>query len=137
MGSMTGRPGFADMVIATLADGGLRPASLVLQLTESSLIETGRDHLGWIQLKRLRKYGVRIAIDDFGTGYSSLSYLSQLPIDIVKLDQSFTQNRSDAVARSGWAFIGAILEAAPLRFVIGQRAELWYPCPGRNRRNTL
>ena len=47
MGSMTGRPGFADMVIATLADGGLRPASLVLQLTESSLIETGRDHLAW------------------------------------------------------------------------------------------
>jgi diguanylate cyclase (GGDEF)-like protein len=104
-------PGFADMVIATLADGGLRPASLVLELTESSLIDTGPDQQGWIQLKRLRKYGVRIAIDDFGTGYSSLSYLSQLPIDIVKLDQSFTQDRSDAVARSGWAFIGAILEA--------------------------
>jgi len=105
-------PGFADMVISTLADCGLAPASLVLELTESSLIDSRPDHQGWTQLKRLRKYGVRTAIDDFGTGYSSLSYLSQLPMDIVKLDKSFTQSRSDpAVARSGWAFTGAILEA--------------------------
>ncbi len=104
-------PGFADMVIATLADGGLRPANLVLELTESSLIDTRPDQLGWTQLKRLRTHGVRIAIDDFGTGYSSLSYLSNLPIDIVKLDQSFTQNRNDGAAQSGWSFIGAILEA--------------------------
>ncbi|HKE65679.1 MAG TPA: EAL domain-containing protein [Micromonosporaceae bacterium] len=103
-------PGFADMVIATLDDWGIKPGSLVLELTESSLIGTAPDQQGWLQLKRLRKCGVRIAIDDFGTGYSSLSYLSQLPIDIVKLDKSFTQNRS-VVGRSGWAFIGAILEA--------------------------
>jgi diguanylate cyclase (GGDEF)-like protein len=105
-------PGFADRVIDTLADRGLPPASLVLELTESSLIDTRPHQQGWIQLERLRKHGVRIAIDDFGTGYSSLSYLSQVPMDIVKLDKSFTQNRSDpAVARSGWAFTGAILEA--------------------------
>jgi len=104
-------PSFADMVIATLAHWGLRPASLVLELTESGLIDTRPHQQGWTQLNRLQKCGVRIAIDDFGTGYSSLSYLSQLPVDIVKLDKSLTQNRSDAVARSGWAFTGAILEA--------------------------
>ncbi len=105
-------PSFTDLVIATLRDCGLPPSSLVLELTESSLIGTGPHQQGWIQLKKLRKHGVRVAIDDFGTGYSSLSYLSQLPMDIVKLDKSFTQNRSDpAVARSGWAFTGAILDA--------------------------
>jgi diguanylate cyclase (GGDEF)-like protein len=105
-------PGFADMVVAALADGGLAPTNLVLELTEGSLIGTQTDQQSWIQLKRLRKLGIRIAIDDFGTGYSSLSYLSQMPVDVVKLDKSFTQNRSDAaVARSGWEFTGAILRA--------------------------
>ena len=105
-------PGFADMVLATLADSGLLPTRLVLELTESSLIDTRPNEQGWIQLARLRKDGVRIAIDDFGTGYSSLSYLSQVPMDIVKLDKSFTHNLSDpVVARSGWAFTGAILDA--------------------------
>jgi diguanylate cyclase (GGDEF)-like protein len=105
-------PGFADTVMATLADCDLPPASLVLELTESILVGTRPHDQSWIQLKRLRKHGIHIAIDDFGTGYSSLAYLSQLPMDIVKLDKSFTQNRSDpAVARSGWAFTGAILEA--------------------------
>jgi diguanylate cyclase (GGDEF)-like protein len=105
-------PGFIDMVKAALADTGLPSSNLVLELTESSLIGTEPHHDSWIQLERLRKHGIRIAIDDFGTGYSSLSYLSQLPMDIVKLDKSFTQSRSDpAVARSGWAFTGAILQA--------------------------
>lgn len=105
-------PGFTDMVVATMADAGLPPTSVVLELTESSLIGTQPHQPSWIQLKRLRKSGIRIAIDDFGTGYSSLSYLSQLPTDIVKLDKSFSQNRSDpAVARSGWAFTGAIIQA--------------------------
>jgi len=104
-------PGFADMVLTAMSDAGLRPGNLVLELTESSLIDTRPHQPGWAQLNTLRQQGVRIAIDDFGTGYSSLSYLSQLPIDIVKLDKSFTQNRSDVVTRSGWAFIGAILEA--------------------------
>jgi diguanylate cyclase (GGDEF)-like protein len=105
-------PGFADLVIATLADCGLPPASLMLELTESILIGTRPHEQSWLQLERLHKHGIHMAIDDFGTGYSSLAYLSQLPIDIVKLDKSFTQNRSDpALARSGWAFTGAILEA--------------------------
>jgi EAL domain-containing protein (putative c-di-GMP-specific phosphodiesterase class I) len=119
-------PGFADMVIATLADCGLSPASLVLELTESSLIGTRPQQQDWVQLKRLRKHGIRIAVDDFGTGYSSLSYLSQLPMDIVKLDKSFTQNRSDpTVARSGWAFTGAILQviASLDRTVIAEGVE--------------
>jgi diguanylate cyclase (GGDEF)-like protein len=118
--------GFADMVVTTLAECGLSPASLVLELTESSLIGTRPQQPEWVQLKRLRQHGIRIAIDDFGTGYSSLSYLSQLPIDMVKLDKSFTQNRSDpAVARSGWAFTGAILQviASLDRTVIAEGVE--------------
>jgi EAL domain-containing protein (putative c-di-GMP-specific phosphodiesterase class I) len=70
-----------------LAESGLDPAALVLEVTETTIM---RDTEAVVtRLCALKELGVRLAIDDFGTGYSSLSYLRQFPIDILKIDQSF------------------------------------------------
>lgn len=87
------RQDFASTVGNVLAETGLPPALLELELTESvvmlDLLESAN------QLQRLSDLGVRIAIDDFGTGYSSLSYLHQLPIHVLKIDRSFVERLSD------------------------------------------
>jgi EAL domain-containing protein (putative c-di-GMP-specific phosphodiesterase class I) len=70
-----------------LAESGLQPQLLMLEITESMLIDD--PELAVVQLRELRALGVRIAMDDFGTGYSSLSYLSRFPVDIIKMDRSF------------------------------------------------
>jgi diguanylate cyclase (GGDEF)-like protein/PAS domain S-box-containing protein len=75
-------------VEAALADSGLAPSDLVLEVTESSLVQ--EPQLAAACLQDVRALGVRIAVDDFGTGYSSLSYLRQFPVDILKIDRSFT-----------------------------------------------
>ncbi|HTZ43182.1 MAG TPA: EAL domain-containing protein [Jatrophihabitans sp.] len=77
-------------VVEVLAEAGLPPELLTLEVTESTLLsdlDLARSHLD-----QLRELGCRVAIDDFGTGYSSLSYLSQLPADLVKIDRSFVQD---------------------------------------------
>ncbi len=68
-----------------LADSGLPPENLILEITETLFM----DELGGQALWRLKELGAKIAIDDFGTGYSSLQYLSQLPIDILKIAKPF------------------------------------------------
>jgi EAL domain-containing protein (putative c-di-GMP-specific phosphodiesterase class I) len=77
-----------------LAESGLAARHLVLEITESSLVRDTA-HVAAL-LSRVRALGVRIAIDDFGTGYSSLSYLSELPVDILKVDRSFVQGTSES-----------------------------------------
>jgi diguanylate cyclase (GGDEF)-like protein len=80
-------PGFQNLVRAVLGECGLRPESLELEITESSLVEdVEATELTFSVLKRL---GVRLSIDDFGTGYSALSYLKRLPVDVLKIDRSF------------------------------------------------
>jgi diguanylate cyclase (GGDEF)-like protein len=80
-------PGFADSVRAALLEADLPPSALLLELTESLLID-GSDRVR-SDLDELKQIGARLAIDDFGTGYSSLSYLLELPIDVLKIDKAF------------------------------------------------
>jgi diguanylate cyclase (GGDEF)-like protein len=82
-----GDPGLVDQVAATLASTGADPGRLVLEVTESALLEDADAALE--VLERLRALGVHIALDDFGTGWSSLSYLNRLPADVLKIDRSF------------------------------------------------
>jgi EAL domain-containing protein (putative c-di-GMP-specific phosphodiesterase class I) len=78
---------FPALVADVLAATGLPAEALVVELTESLLIEEPGETIG--ELERIKALGVRLAVDDFGTGHSVLSYLQELPIDIVKIDKSF------------------------------------------------
>jgi len=80
--------GFTGKVAEVLESTGLEPEQLCLEITESILMADSSATLHTIH--RIRELGVRVAVDDFGVGYSSLSYLKRFPIDIVKLDKSFT-----------------------------------------------
>jgi diguanylate cyclase (GGDEF)-like protein len=82
-------PGFIDDVTRALADSGLAPSQLELELTESLLMEDVDSAVAFMQA--VRATGVRLAIDDFGTGYSSLAYLQTFPINQLKVDRSFVQ----------------------------------------------
>ncbi|HLI27437.1 MAG TPA: EAL domain-containing protein [Chloroflexota bacterium] len=78
-----------DDVAVALHEAGLAPQRLILEITESDLIEESALDACLERLLALKRLGVRLAIDDFGTGYSSLSYLRRLPVDILKIDKSF------------------------------------------------
>ncbi|MFN2469064.1 MAG: EAL domain-containing protein [Gaiellaceae bacterium] len=78
---------------------GLPPACLVLEISESVLMDHSEENLGL--LGELKSMGIRLAIDDFGTGYSSLSYLHRFPIDILKVDRSFIERLAGAAGDSG------------------------------------
>src|SRR3954471_16279847 len=80
-------PALVDVVAGALAESGLPPAALLLEMTESVLL--GRTEEAVDVLRALKRLGVRIAIDDFGTGFSSLSYLSRFPVDVLKIDKDF------------------------------------------------
>ena len=81
------QPGLPADVADALAESGIPPERLVLEITESLLLYDQKGAAG--KLDELKRLGVRLAIDDFGTGYSSLSYLRQYPIDVLKIDKSF------------------------------------------------
>ncbi len=86
-GRQLDRDELIDDVRRALEQSGLDPASLTLEITETTLM---RDAEATAQrLRELKQLGVRIAIDDFGTGYSSLAYLRQFPVDALKIDRSF------------------------------------------------
>ena len=85
---------FIDLVASVLSETGFEPSRLVLEMTESVLIDKPEETTA--RLQELRALGVRLALDDFGSGYSSLSYLQKLPFDKLKIDRSFVAglNRS-------------------------------------------
>jgi diguanylate cyclase (GGDEF)-like protein/PAS domain S-box-containing protein len=83
-------PDFFRHVSRALDSSALLPSLLTLELTESTLLAS--DERVARTLQRIKDLGVTLALDDFGTGYASLSYLREFPIDIVKIDRSFTAN---------------------------------------------
>jgi len=96
-------PTLVSDVEEALGTAGLSPSLLVLEITENALMQRTESTLE--RLHELKQIGVRLAIDDFGTGYSSLSYLQQFPVDILKIDRSFTDglmrgSHDDALART-------------------------------------
>ena len=94
-------------VVAALAESGLLPHRLELEVTESIFLDGGE---GPQMLQHLRTLGVRTSLDDFGTGYSSLSYLRLFPFDKIKIDKSFI---NDVAARDeSLAIIRAIVALA-------------------------
>jgi diguanylate cyclase (GGDEF)-like protein len=80
----------ADSILSIIERAGLAPEYLELEITEDLLLEHNQTNI--ITLTKLRNRGIHISIDDFGTGYSSLSYLKRLPIDTLKIDQSFLRD---------------------------------------------
>ena len=101
-------PGYASTVAAVLASTGIDPAAVVLEMTEGIFI--GDVARALTVLGDLRALGVRLALDDFGTGYSSLSYLRDLPVDILKIDQSFVRALGDTDA--GRSMVAAMTQLA-------------------------
>jgi diguanylate cyclase (GGDEF)-like protein len=110
-GSELDDPALADQVLEILATTGLPPERLVIEITETVLVQDAAS--GSAQLRYLRDRGVRLALDDFGTGFSSLSYLRSLPLDILKIAKEFTDgiahNEEDAT------FVRLMIELAALR----------------------
>lgn len=96
---------FVEVVTRVLAETGLAPGALVLEIVENCLVE----HLDATSasLAHLRNMGVRVAIDDFGTGYSSLQYLRRLPVDMLKLDRAFIDRV--LASREDAAIVSAVL----------------------------
>jgi diguanylate cyclase (GGDEF)-like protein/PAS domain S-box-containing protein len=108
-------------VRAALADSGIEPRMLVLEITETVLMADFE--LASRRLQQLKELGVRIAMDDFGTGYSSLSYLSRFPVDILKMDRSFLASNASPQASGLAAAIIAIGESLELE-VVAEGIEL-------------
>jgi EAL domain-containing protein (putative c-di-GMP-specific phosphodiesterase class I) len=79
------RDGYEQWLLQEIADAGLEPHRLTVEITESAMIAEGRGVAE--RLAVLRAEGVRVAVDDFGTGYASLAYLTQLPLDVLKVDR--------------------------------------------------
>ncbi len=93
------QPDFVDQVLATLKATGADPRLLKIELTESLLVSNFQEIIQ--KMLALKAVGINFSLDDFGTGYSSLAYLKQLPLDQLKIDQSFVKdiltNSNDAV----------------------------------------
>jgi diguanylate cyclase (GGDEF)-like protein/PAS domain S-box-containing protein len=105
-------PDFFRHVSRALDSSALMPNLLTLELTESTLLAS--DERVARTLQKIKELGVVLALDDFGTGYASLSYLRQFPIDVVKIDRSFTQNADsedgDLILFKGIIDLGHALE---------------------------
>lgn len=102
------QPNLSSRVAEILAEIGLSPSSLELELTESLMVKDAESAIATLQ--QLKDLGVSISIDDFGTGYSSLSYLTQYPFDVLKIDRCFISNITDGCTNA--AIVKAIIEMA-------------------------
>ncbi|GAA3291024.1 GGDEF domain-containing protein [Dactylosporangium vinaceum] len=118
--------GLVEEVAGILAETGVDPHQIVLEITESLLMQDTDSTIE--TLGRLKALGVRLAIDDFGTGYSSLSYLKRFPVDILKIDRSFvdgiTTERGDATLAEAVVQLGRALQLQTVAEGI-ETAEQW------------
>jgi diguanylate cyclase (GGDEF)-like protein len=92
-------PGLVDHVVATLEATRLPADRLVLEITETALLNSAPDRV----LTTLREMGMRVALDDFGTGYSSLEHLRRFPVDAIKIDKAFINRVTGALEESALA----------------------------------
>ncbi len=98
--------GLVPEVLDAIRTSGIDPRSLILEITESVLMQHTAATID--KLAQLRAHGIRLAIDDFGTGYSSLSYLDRFPVDTLKIDRSFVDGFGGG--REGPVLVRAIVE---------------------------
>lgn len=98
-------PLFVEDVLDALKESKLAPTCLELEITEGIVIRDTENTIKKLEL--LRSHGIRVAMDDFGTGYSSLSYLKRIPLDVLKIDQSFVRDIN--IDRTDKAIVEAIL----------------------------
>lgn len=84
------QPDLVQMIADVIAETAMQPHQLQLELTESLIIQD--PELAILTLRELKEMGIKISVDDFGSGYSSLSYLKRLPIDVLKIDNSFIRD---------------------------------------------
>jgi len=101
-------PGLVESVADVISWSGVAPSSVCLEITETALMADAEQSLE--VLNRLHEHGLGIAVDDFGTGYSSLAYLKRLPVDLLKIDQSFVAGLPDDA--DDVAIVRAILSLA-------------------------
>jgi diguanylate cyclase (GGDEF)-like protein/PAS domain S-box-containing protein len=104
------RPELVDEVRQILEETGLEPSTLILEITESVMIQDM--DLAISRLTELKALGVQLAIDDFGTGYSSLNYVRRFPVDILKVDKSFIDGVTEGGESS--ALTAAVIELASI-----------------------
>jgi two-component system CheB/CheR fusion protein len=116
-------PAFVERLLALLHQAQLPPSMLSIEITESMAMTNGEATVQ--RLDALRAAGVVVAIDDFGTGYSNLSHLSQLPLDVLKIDQSLIQGIGDNAKSE--AIVRAILGMARAlgHRVVAEGIETW------------
>jgi diguanylate cyclase (GGDEF)-like protein/PAS domain S-box-containing protein len=119
-------PSLIADVESALRHSGIDPADVVLEITESSLVDCSPRVMD--VLHALKALGVRLAIDDFGTGYASVSYLQSMPIDILKVDKSFVASGSDGERRrelfEAIVNIGRVLSLVTIAEGIEQPSQL-------------
>jgi diguanylate cyclase (GGDEF)-like protein/PAS domain S-box-containing protein len=101
-------PSFEGQIALALDDSGIDPTTLVLEITETTMMADTEDTIK--RMLRLRQLGLSFAMDDFGRGYSSLSYLRQYPIQMLKIDRSFIDTLGEGA--EGTALVLAILSLA-------------------------
>ncbi len=130
------QPQFVEQVVEQLKRSGVSPSRLKLELTESVVLERVDEVVA--RMQRLKSQGITFSLDDFGTGYSSLSYLKRLPLDQIKIDQSFVRDinhdRNDAAIVRAILAIGQSLGIAVIAEGVETEAQreqlIEYGCLG-------
>jgi diguanylate cyclase (GGDEF)-like protein len=102
------QPGWVAEIDGILAEAGLAPGCLVLEITESVVMDDAAANS--VLLGKLKALGVHLAIDDFGTGYSSLNYLKRFPVDVLKIDKAFVDGVGQDVEAT--AIVEAVITLA-------------------------